>query len=137
MLLITDIIRNYGKQRKLFPFQKKKKKLTDPADYRPVSLTPSISKVYESVINNSITRFCNSNNILPDNQFGFRRQHSTIHACNKFLTDINFHLHNKHVVGAIIIDLEKAFDSVWLNGLIYSPKTFSHLLNSSYRRHDT
>ncbi|CAD6245424.1 GSCOCG00013698001-RA-CDS [Cotesia congregata] len=50
------------------------------------------------------------NKIIPDNQFGFRARHSTVHAINKFSSDINRHL---------LIDLEKAFDSVWLNGLIY------------------
>ncbi|CAD6224062.1 GSCOCG00005462001-RA-CDS, partial [Cotesia congregata] len=45
-------------------------------------------------------------------------QHSTIHAINKLLSDVTSHL-DENLVGATLIDLEKALDTVWLYGLIY------------------
>lgn len=65
---------------KVLPILKKGKDPTLPASYRPISLTPALSKVYETVINIQITRFCEENNIIPNNQFGFRINHSTTHA---------------------------------------------------------
>ena len=105
------------KKAKLLPILKKGKNPSDPASYRPISLTPSISKVYEAVINNIINYHTNKNNVIPDNQFGFRFKHSTIHAINKFTSDINKHLNKNEIVGACLIDIEKAFDSVWIEGL--------------------
>lgn len=64
-------------------------------------------------------KMCNKNNIIPENQFGFRHRHSTIHAINKLTSDIHWALNNKQCVGACLIDLEKAFDTVWTEGLIY------------------
>lgn len=110
---------NAWKISKIFPILKKGKPSNHPSSYRPISLAPNISKVFESVINNSIVNFCNENSIIPQNQFGFKHQYSTTHAINKLLSDVNLHLHNKLIVGATLIDLEKAFDSVWLEGLIY------------------
>lgn len=57
--------------------------------------------------------------VLPNNQYGFREDHSTLHAVNKLLTDVNDNLFNNNMVGAVLLDLEKAFDSVWINGLIF------------------
>ncbi|KAK0073300.1 hypothetical protein PV326_013559 [Microctonus aethiopoides] len=46
-------------------------------------------------------------------------KHSTVHAINKFLSDANEQLAKDNQIGATLIDLEKAFDSVWLKGLVF------------------
>ncbi|XP_076648087.1 uncharacterized protein LOC143356358 [Halictus rubicundus] len=46
-------------------------------------------------------------------------KHSTTHAIHKFISDINNRISNNQLVGAALLDLEKAFDSVWLNGLLF------------------
>lgn len=107
------------KRAKVIPIQKKDKLSSDPTSYRPISLTCNISKIFEKLIKRSLLDHINSNGIIPDNQFGFRARHSTIHAINKFASDLNNYLLNGKLVGAVLIDLEKAFDSVWLNGLTY------------------
>ena len=107
------------KQAKILPVLKKNKPATDITSYRPISLTPAISKVYEVVINNSLRAFTTKNNVLPDNQFGFRYELSTTHALHKIITHINSYLHKGQVVGACLVDLKTAFDSVWIHGLLY------------------
>ncbi|XP_053597999.1 uncharacterized protein LOC128668658 [Microplitis demolitor] len=107
------------KTAKTIPIYKKGKPLNHPASYRPISLTPNISKVYEAVIRNSIQAHCKNEKIIPNNQFGFRHQHSTVHAIHKLLSDVNLHLLKKEIIAATLIDLEKAFDSVWIFGLIF------------------
>lgn len=107
------------KSAKVLPLHKSGKDPTDRASYRPISITCSISKIYQKIIKFSIDKFIYTNNIIPANQFGFRQRLSTSHAINKFLSDTNNYLLNGRMVGAILIDLEKAFDSVWHNGLMF------------------
>lgn len=107
------------KNSKVLPVLKKGKCPTDPSSYRPISLTPSISKVFESVINNRLIAFCDDKKIIPDYQFGFRHRLSTTHAVHKFLSDVNFEVGTGRLVAAAFLDIEKAFDSVWLDGIVY------------------
>ena len=85
----------------------------------PISMLPPISKIFERIIKFSITTFAAKNEIIPPQQFGFRKNHSTTHAIHKLVADIYWHLSKGEMVGAALIDLRKAFDSVWHNGLIY------------------
>lgn len=107
------------KMAKVLPILKKGKDQSSPTSYRPISLTSNVSKLFEKLIKTNLLRHINNQKIIPDNQFGFKAKHSTIHAIHKFLSDTNTYLNNGKMVGAILLDIEKAFDSVWLNGLIY------------------
>lgn len=96
------------KEAKVIPTHKKGKPPNELAGYRPISLTPNISKVFEATTSNAIEAHNRKENIIPDNQFGFRHKHSTTHAIHKLLSDVNHHLTNHEMVGATLIDLEKA-----------------------------
>ncbi|XP_046734973.1 uncharacterized protein LOC124404685 [Diprion similis] len=104
---------------KVIALLKKDKESSNPSSYRPISLLPNISKIFEVVVNKSLAVFCDENEIIPESQFGFRHRHSTIHAISKFTSDICWSLNNSECVAACLIDLEKAFDTVWLDGLFY------------------
>lgn len=69
------------------------------------------------VITDALLVECTKNNVLSENQFGFRAGHSTVHAINKLTSDVCWALNGKKCVGACLIDLERAFDSVWINGI--------------------
>ena len=81
-------------------------------NYRPISILPIISKVFEKIIYSRLYSFLSAKNIIYDKQFGFRKSHSTSHAINysvnKILTEIE---NRKHVIG-IFIDFSKAFDTI-------------------------
>ena len=104
---------------RVIPIPNKDKDLTDPASFRPLSLLLNVSKVFKCHNNNIINSTCKKNNIIPHNQFGFQGQLSTIHAIAKLLSDLNTELSDNNMVAACLIDLEKAFDSVWIKGLIF------------------
>ena len=46
-------------------------------NYRPISLLPTISKVFEKVVQEQLTEFLNVNKLLYNSQYGFRKAHST------------------------------------------------------------
>lgn len=103
----------------VIPLTKKKKDPSDPYNYRPINLLPNISKVFECIMNNRLQDDCDKNNIIPETQFGFRKNHSTVNAINKLISDISWGLKNNSFTKACLIDFEKAFDSIWTEGLIY------------------
>ena len=90
----------------------KKGNAEDMGNYRPVSTLPIFGKIFEKVIFNRIYSFTTSQGIINENQFGFRKSHSTSHAINYSVSHIDKSLKNKcHVLG-IFIDLSKAFDTI-------------------------
>ena len=72
---------------KVIPIYKCKEK-NEMGNYRPISLLPSISKIIEKLVHKRLYSFCENNEILNDNQYGFRPKHSTIDAVSKFTADI-------------------------------------------------
>lgn len=114
----------------------KKKSATSITDFRPISLINSVSKILEKVMLNKISTVCDSLNIVQNNQFGFKKYHSTFHALIKFHSDTTTNLNKKEVTAACFLDIEKAFDSIWVNGLIYKllnlgiPRSLSTLILS-------
>ena len=107
------------KTAKVVPIPKKGKNPSDPSSYRPISLLPNISKIFEILIKIPLEKFLTERNIIPDNQFGFRYRLSTVHALNKLTSDVHYALAKKESVAACLIDLQKAFDTVWIKGLAY------------------
>ncbi len=96
---------------KLKPLFKKGSKL-DPRNYRPISLLPLISKIYEKVIRDQTLSFLNENKLLHQYQSGFRKFHST-DTCLTYLNDkILKGIDSNLMTGLILIDLQKAFDTI-------------------------
>ena len=83
-----------------------------PKLYRPISLHPLISKIIQKVIHDQTQAYLDENKILYRYQSGFRKHFSTdsclSHLNNKIATDFESGLHT----GMILIDLQKAFDTI-------------------------
>ena len=96
---------------KLKPSYKKESK-TDPKNYHLVLLLPLVSKVIEKVIHNQTKILLSKNYILYKYQSGFRKSFST-NSCLTLLTDkINKGFESGKYTGLILIDLQKAFDTI-------------------------
>lgn len=82
------------------------------SNYRPVSLLPAFSKIFEKLMYNRLLKFMNGNNMLYKYQFGFKKNHSTSMALIVLVDKITEALQNgEHVLG-LFLDYSKAFDTV-------------------------
>ena len=72
---------------------------------------------------------------LPDHQFGFRKQHSTIEQIHRMTHNISQTLEKKKYCSAVFLDIQQVFDKVWHEGLLYKlkkvlPHTYYSILKS-------
>jgi hypothetical protein len=81
-------------------------------NYRPISLLPAISKVFEKVVHKQLQSYFSENNLFYHHQYGFREGFSTELALNEFVDRINQILDNNKIPFALYIDLSKAFDTL-------------------------
>lgn len=82
------------------------------SNYRPISILPVISKIFERILYNRLILFINKHNILSDNQFGFRANRSTCMPISLLVNKISQELDNNNLCISIFIDLSKAFDTI-------------------------
>jgi hypothetical protein len=96
---------------KINPVFKKGDKL-DISNYRPISILPIISKIFEQIILVRLNKFLNHLNILSHSQHGFRQNRSTTTAIFDLTENIYPVLDKKATALGMFIDLSKAFDLV-------------------------
>jgi hypothetical protein len=94
----------------------------DVKNYRPISLLSKTSMIYEAFLHEKLKRHIYNNNVYSDHQFGFRKDHSTSEALAVFTTDVAKSLNSRKAVIATTLDTEKAFDTVWREGIVYKMK---------------
>ncbi len=106
---------------RVIPLHKKGSKL-DPGNYCPVSILNSVSKVMEKIIFDQINEYLAQNNLLYKFQSGFRPSHST-DTCLLYLTDlIRTEIDDGKYCGMVLLDLQKAFDTVNFSILLFKLK---------------
>ena len=81
-------------------------------NYRPISLLSSFSKIIEKIVSIRLTSFLDSNKLISNSQYGFRKKHSTVHPLLHFVNHVSAALDKKEHTLAIFCDLRKAFDTV-------------------------
>ena len=81
-------------------------------NYRPISLLPAISKIFEKVVYTQVYEYLNEYNLLYKSQYGFRKKHSCELAAMEVTDKIFNNLDKKKLPLAVFIDLSKAFDTI-------------------------
>ena len=106
----------------MIPIHKKGKSKTEATSYRPISLTSCVVKLLERIINARLTWFLESEQLLAPQQAGFREHHCTENQTTYLAQEIEDGFQQSKQTMAIWIDLQKAFDKVWTDGLLLKLK---------------
>ena len=118
-ILTTSIYPDMWKLADVTPiFKKGDKQLIK--NYRTISLLPICGKILEKVIFNNLYSYLHTNNLITKNRSGFRPGDSTTNQLLYLLDEIHqaFDSSKSLEVRAVFLDISKAFDKVWHDGLI-------------------
>ena len=84
----------------------------DRANYRPTSVPPFLSRLFEKLMQNQLYDHSVTNDLFYSKQSGFRTLHSTVSCLLRFTIDSYINMDKSQLTGLIFIDLKKAFDTV-------------------------
>ena len=90
-------------------------------NYRPISLHLICGKILEKIIFNNLYTYLHTNNLITKNQSGFRPGDSTTNQLLYLLDEIHqaFDSTKSFEVRTVFLDISKAFDKVWHDGIIF------------------
>ena len=90
-------------------------------NYRPISILPLLSKIFERIVYNQLYSFLEKYKILSPNQYGFRKNRSTIQAVIDQLEFIYQNLDQNKTVVSIFMDFSKTFDCIHYSKINFLP----------------
>ena len=111
MSFLTGVYLNLLKIVKVIPIHKGGS-TQDVDNYRPISLLSIFDKIIEKLMHKRLYNFLLEHNILYQNQFGFRKNNSTVFALAQITEMIKVSIDNRKFGCGIFVDMRKAFDTV-------------------------
>lgn len=86
--------------------------------YRPISLLNSLIKIAEKIIHTRITNHLKRHKIRINEQFGYKKGHYIVAQLTRVCDYVTDNFNQNKYTSIVLLDIEKAFDTVWHNGLI-------------------
>ena len=105
-IIMTSTFPKNWKQAKIIPIAKPN------GEYRPISILPYLSKVFEQLLFNQIQTFIDQNSMLNRKQSGFRKNRSCTTSIIDVTEDIRINQDKKFVTFLLLLDFSKAFDTI-------------------------
>ena len=118
LCLISGVIPDEWKIAHVTPVYKGSGTKSDLDNYRPISIISPIAKVFEKLLAERIQNHFESNGLLTENQYSFRKGLSCELALNTLIDSWKEQLDQKNFVISIFLDLSKAFDTIDHNILL-------------------
>ena len=81
-------------------------------NYRPISLTSQICKLFEAIIRDAVVKHLEDNQLISDSQHGFRKGRSCLTNLLTFLDKVTSYVDSGEEVDVVFLDFAKAFDKV-------------------------
>ena len=100
----------------------KKNNKQEAKNYRPISLLPVSSKIFERLLNDSMFTFLTENSLISQNQSGSKPGDSCTNQLLSITHEIYKSFDDGNEVRSVLLDMSKAFDKVWHKGLIFRLK---------------
>ena len=97
--------------------------------YRSVSLLPLFAKIFERILFSNMYNHLISNNLLTKNQSGFRPGDSVTNQLIFLVDKMHSTLDINLEVRSVFLDMSKAFDKVWHEGLLFKLRINGKLIN--------
>ena len=107
----SGVFPNDWKLAKVSPIHKTGER-NDANNYRPISVLPTIARIFEKLIYEQLYDYLCKNDILDSRQSGFRSLHSTVTALLDLTNQWCFNIDRGMISGVVFLDLKKAFDTV-------------------------
>lgn len=106
----------------VIPVGKPGKDRSEATNYRPIALTSNMCKIMERMITSRLTYEIENRGLVTPHQSGFRKGRTTMDSLLCLESEIRKAQINKEVVIAVFIDVEKAYDMLWKEGLLIKLK---------------
>lgn len=119
LILFSGYFPNYWKTTFVIMLPKPNKSKSLPSSYRPISLFSNVAKLFERVIANRLNAFCSLRNLIPIQQAAHRSGTGTIDLLDSVLLKLQQNKNKGETSIVVAFDLEKAFDTVNHDCLIY------------------
>ena len=86
--------------------------LSNPCNWRPISMTNVFSKLLEKLVHSQMLKYLLDNQLISKNQFGFLPGKSTHEAIFKVVHNVYSAMNNKKITGMLLLDIAKAFNCI-------------------------
>ena len=120
-ILETGIFPDQWKAANVTPVHKKNDKQV-VSNYRPISLLPILAKIFERIVFKNLYNYLTLNKLITKNQSGFQPGDSCTNQLLSLVHDIHKAFDDSLEVRSIYLDMSKAFDKVWYEGLLFKLK---------------
>ena len=117
LILDTGHIPDQWLEGKIQTIYKNKGHSLDPNNYHPITLLSCLGKLFTAILKDQLSNFLEKNDLLKENQAGFRKHYSTVDHIFSLYSLIEILKNEKKKLFCCFVDFSKTFDLVWHIGL--------------------
>ena len=118
IIWLSGKIPSSWKEAIVVPIPRPNRDLSDPTNYRPITLTSCLCKTMARMVNDRLVSLLESKKLLSKFQCGFRKDHSTLDHLVRFEHFIREAFARKKQVLAVFFNLERAYDTTLKHGIL-------------------